>query len=86
MPAMLLHVVVLASAAVAIAPAAASDAELQRALSQAACAGARLERLTDQASTVSYSANCTSSSHRKLIVVCAKDACRVSPEREQSEE
>lgn len=76
----------LASAAGVTAPAAASDAPLRRALSQAACAGARLERLSDQGLTSVYRADCTRSSHRRLIVVCTKDACRVSPEREQTEE
>lgn len=77
---------VLASAAGAIAPAAASDAPLQRALSQAACVGARLERLSEQGATSVYRADCTGSSHRRIIVVCTKDVCRVAPEREQPEE
>lgn len=70
----------------AVGPAAASDASLQRALSQAACAGARLERLAEQGPTTIYRANCTGSSHRRIIVACTKDACRITPEREQSEE
>ncbi len=80
----LLGLALLASGAAG--PAAASDASLQRALSQAACAGARLERLADQGPTMNYRANCTGSSHRRIIVACAKDACRITPEREQFEE
>ena len=86
MPGMLLRLVVLASVAGVITPAAANDAPVQRALSQAACAGARLERLSEQGSTSVYRADCTKSSHRRLIVVCTREACRVAPEHGQTEE
>lgn len=86
MPGMLPRLVLLASAAGVIVPAAASDAPLRRALSQAACAGARLERLSEQGPTSVYRANCTGTSHRRLIIVCMKESCRVAPEQGQTEE
>ena len=86
MPSMLPRLAVLACGSAMITQAAASDAPLQRALAQASCAGGRLERLSDQGSTSLYRANCSRSSHRWLIVTCMKDACRVAPERDQTEE
>ena len=86
MPGMFARLAVLASVAGAVGPAAASDALLQRALSQTACAGARLERLSEQGSTSVYRVDCTGSSHRRLIFVCTKETCRVAPERGQTEE
>ena len=82
----LLRMCIAASVAGAITPAAARDAPLQRALSQAACAGSRLERLSDEGSTSIYRANCTGSSHRVLIVVCTRETCRAALEREQIDE
>jgi hypothetical protein len=76
----------LVCAAGVLPPAAASDAPLQRALSQAACSSARLERLADEGMTTIYRANCTGSSHRRLMVACLKGTCRTMPERERSAE
>lgn len=64
----------------------AADGALQRALSQAACTGARLERLAEMGLISVYRANCTYSSHRQLIVTCTKDSCRASPERALADE
>jgi hypothetical protein len=77
---------IMVCAASVVMPAAASDAPLQRALSQAACVDARLERLSNHGTTTIYRANCTGSSHRRFIVVCAQGSCRSTPEREQFEE
>jgi hypothetical protein len=82
MPGMLTRLAALVCAAGVSPPAAASDAPLQRALSQAACSGARLERLVDEGKTTIYRANCSGSSHRRLVVTCMEDTCRTTPELE----
>lgn len=86
MPGMLPRVVVVVSAIGAIAPVAASDAPLQRALSQAACAGSRVERLSDQGSMAVYRVDCSGAPNRRMIVVCMRDFCRVAPEQDKIEE
>jgi hypothetical protein len=86
MPNIRVCLVAVACAASATLPAAASDAPLQRALSQAACPGARLERLASQESTTIYRAFCSGSLHRRLVMTCFKDTCRTMPERERSAE
>lgn len=53
----------------------ARDGDFQSVLLKAGCPTAKVETLSDSNDTVVYRANCFSSSHKIITVVCIKGIC-----------
>ncbi len=70
---------VLVGAVAASSVASASDADLQRALLDSACAAPRIETLMQQGDLVAYRSNCLGTSHKIITIVCGKGRCSPSP-------
>jgi hypothetical protein len=72
--------VILAFATLGVSgPISANGGTLQRALIAAACTTTRINVVSKQDGATIYRANCTGSSHRKLIFVCDREMCRSTP-------
>lgn len=53
----------------------ADDGDLQRALLEAACANAKVTRLTGVGESEVYEANCFGTSHKRIKIVCVAGRC-----------
>jgi hypothetical protein len=64
--------------ALSIAPALygkAGDGNVQSVLLDAGCPNATVDRLSDREGTITYRANCFSTSHKVIIVTCIRGVC-----------
>jgi len=66
-------------------PGAASDGDLQRALLESGCANAKVTRLPDQGKIVIYRANCLSTEHKVIELVCIAGRCTASSPSSEDE-
>lgn len=53
----------------------ASDGNLQSVLLDAGCPNAKVETVSDRDGTITYRANCFSTSHKVIIVTCVRGVC-----------
>ena len=64
--------------ALSIAPAAdgnARDGNFQSVLLDAGCPNAKVDNVSDREGTITYRANCFSTSHKVIIVTCVRGIC-----------
>jgi hypothetical protein len=66
---------ILASAVAFAAPAKATDGNFQSVLTEAGCPNAKVDKISDRGGTITYRANCFSSSHKVIIVTCVNGVC-----------
>lgn len=66
-------------------PGVASDGDLQRALLESGCANATVTRLPDQGKIVIYRANCLSTEHKVIELICIAGRCTASTPSSEDE-
>ncbi|KFC63741.1 hypothetical protein FG93_05869 [Bosea sp. LC85] len=66
-------------------PGVAGDGDLQRALLDSGCANAKVTRLPDQGKIVIYRANCFSTGHKVIELVCIAGRCTASSPSSEDE-